>query len=512
MMGKQERQAPLFSYNVNLAKRIRQDHPLRRVDEAVDFSFVRAEVAGFYGWKGNESVDPEVIMKMMFLLFFDDVPSERKLMSIIPERLDYMWFLGYGLDDDIPNHSVLSKARRRWGCEVFENLFVRTVKQCVDAGLVDGSKLHFDGSLVDADASNDSVIEGPPELIAQLRAAFRGEEFKLDYRQESDDEDDDDSDGPPEKSYYQKKNESLVSSTDPDAAVVSKKGVPAKLRYKNHRSVDDAEGVITAMETTSGEVEENARLFALIEQSERNTGVSVRTAVADAQYGTVENFRECARRGIKSHMADLAETHKNTGRKTGIFDENDFVYVPEEDVYICPAGHFMKRRRHKKKRKAYEYALSAKFCNACELKSKCTKSKHGRSIKRHEDHELIEAARAESKSRAARRDRTRRKHFAEGAFADAKNNHGFKRARWRRLWRQRIQDLLIAVCQNIRILLSRTRPGPMAESQKAASRSKFGLYRDLPELFSDSSALKNALQSIGSGLVPEFLTGINDTV
>jgi hypothetical protein len=38
----------------------------------------------------------------------------------------------------------------------------------------------------------------------------------------------------------------------------------------------------------------------------------------------------------------------------------------------------------------------------------------------------------------------------EGSFADAATHHGFKRARWRRLWRQRIQDVLIATVQNLR--------------------------------------------------------------
>ena len=46
-------------------------------------------------------------------------------MDTLPERLNYLWFLGYGLDDDVPHHSVLSKAPRRWGCEVFEMLFSR---------------------------------------------------------------------------------------------------------------------------------------------------------------------------------------------------------------------------------------------------------------------------------------------------------------------------------------------------------------------------------------------------
>jgi IS5 family transposase len=64
----------------------------------------------------------------------DDIKSERELMRIIPERLDYLWFLGYGLDDEIPDHSVLSKARKRWGKEVFLSLFSRVVHQCVEAG------------------------------------------------------------------------------------------------------------------------------------------------------------------------------------------------------------------------------------------------------------------------------------------------------------------------------------------------------------------------------------------
>ena len=51
---------------------------------------------------------------------------------------------------------------------------------------------------------------------------------------------------------------------------------------------------------------------------------------------------------------------------------------------------------------------------------------------------------AESHSKAARRDRGRRQWLMEGSFADAANNHGVRRARWRRLWRERIQDFLIA--------------------------------------------------------------------
>src|SRR5438105_10079401 len=206
MMGEQKSEPELFNYAVNLEKRVRSNHPLRQVKAAVDFGFVREEVAQCYEKKCNESVAPEVILKMMFLLFFDDIKSERGLMEVIGERLDYLWFLDYGLDQKIPDHSVLSKARARWSKEVFESLFVRTVAQCVEAGLVDGSKLHVDASLVDADAAKESVIKGTPELITALKRAYRATESKL---EES---------STPET--YQAINDRMMSETDPQATLV----------------------------------------------------------------------------------------------------------------------------------------------------------------------------------------------------------------------------------------------------------------------------------------------------
>ena len=125
------------------------------------------------------SVDPEVILKLMFLLFWDDVRSERELMKVLAERLDYLWFIGYGLDDEIPDHSVLSKARARWGAEVVESLFLRSVRQCVDAGLVSSELLHMDGSLVEANASKDSVLKTDPEMVERLREVYGAQEAKL---------------------------------------------------------------------------------------------------------------------------------------------------------------------------------------------------------------------------------------------------------------------------------------------------------------------------------------------
>lgn len=478
MMGKQPQQEPkLFYYGLRLEDRIPADHLLRQIRTTLDFDFTYALVRKHYGVKGNVSVPPPVILKLMLLLFLYDVPAERELMRTLPYRLDWLWFLGYDLDSQVPDHSVLSKARSRWGVEVFETIFAKGVSQCVQAGLVNGRKIHMDGSLVDANASNNSICKGPEVLIERLRQELRGEIDKLD-EPEPDSPASSDAAGtdvspadeqrePPSptsaetvveaprsgtKKYYQPKNRGMVSTTDPDAAIVRKGAQGPRARYKHHRVVDDRCGVITAVETTSGDVEENARLMALVDQHEKNASCQVDTVVADKQYGTADNFRACQERGIASHMADLSVSQAQHPQKQGIFGIEQFTYDPQTDTYRCPAGQTLTRRKHKKQRQAYEYACPAAICRACSMRGQCTRAEGGvaRTIKRHYGQEAIDKAREHSHSRAAGRDRQRRKWRMEGSFADATTHHGLKRARWRRLWRQRIQDLLIATVQNLR--------------------------------------------------------------
>jgi transposase len=448
MMGSHQEQGALFSFQVNLEQRIRQDHPLRAVRKVVDFSFVRQEVARFYGVNGNESIDPEIIMKLMFLLFFDNIPSERALMDMLPERLDYLWFLGYGLDDKIPNHSVLSKARARWGAEVFEALFARTVVQCVQSGLVDGTKVHMDGSLVAANASVERITQGAPALVAALRETLSRESAKLDTTTAS----------PAAPN-------SRVNTTDPDASLVTRKGKGTGMRYKVHRAVDDAHGVITANITTPGHVSEDQQAMALLDEHEQTTGCKAQVLIADCQYGVVETYRQCAERDVTCHAADYST--KNLRKRKGGYPAKEFEYDEQTDTYRCPAGQTLKRRCYDPVRQRHTYYTDKGICAICPLRAQCTKAKNGapRQIKRYIDQPAIERYRRQAQSAAAKRDRRRRRYLMEGSFADAANNHGFGRARWRTLVRQRIQGALIAAIQNVRILLSRpVRPLRSAQS------------------------------------------------
>jgi len=427
MMGRLAKQTELWVEPVELGKRIPEDHLLRKIGKILDLRFVHREVSGFYGRNGHVSADPVVIMKLMLLLFLDDVRSERELMRVVPLRIDYLWFLGFGLEDAVPDHSVLSKARARWGSEVFARVFERTIGQCVKAGLVDGEKLHVDASLIRANASRNSVIKVVVE--AQME--------KLDEKREA-------------------ANTRHRSTSDPDSTVVRHRDGPAVPSYKNHRVVDDKAGVITATKTTTGAVDEGQELCGMVGAHEQNTAQRARVVVADCRYGNTANFIALAKRGVRTHMGDLRSRLRNA-RAEGIYPASDFPYDKTADTFLCPAKKLLHRHHFNSRRGYFEYRPKAGVCASCLLRSACTHDKAGRTIKRYENQELLDRARRQSHSLRGRLDRKRRQWLQERNFGEAAVDHGFKRARWRGLGRQRIQDNLIAAIQNLRILARRMR-------------------------------------------------------
>src|SRR5947209_13054920 len=90
-------------------------------------------------------------------MFFEGIRSERLLMRHAEDRLSVRWYLGYDLDEPLPDHSILTCIRTRYGVEVFLRFFEAIVDQCQQAGLVWGKELYVDATKVNANASMESV-------------------------------------------------------------------------------------------------------------------------------------------------------------------------------------------------------------------------------------------------------------------------------------------------------------------------------------------------------------------
>jgi transposase len=461
-MGHQSKvQNKLFYTAINLEQRVRKNHILRKVRRYIDFDFIYNEVKDKYGINGNESVAPPIILKMMLLLIFYNVRSERELALTIPERIDWLWFLDYDLDDEIPNHSVLSKARTRWGVEAFKAFFERIVWQCVQAGLVDGSKLFMDSSMVQADASNNSVVN-KESLKRYLNSSYQILESRLEEEQKASDSDQQSKSGAANRKY--------ISTTDPDASVTRRGKGKSKLKYQVHRGVDQKSEVITATEVTPGEVHESHRLESLVDNHEKNTEITVETVVADSKYGSIENYLACQDRDVKAHFSSLEQTQQGTGTKKGIFAKEAFTYNAETDIFTCPAGQTLKKRRFYKKRQHYEYVAAAGTCNSCQLKKQCTKAKSGRTLKRHVRQDDLDSMLKQAGSPESKKDIKTRQHLMERSFARG-TRYGYQRARWRRLWRVQIQEYLTAAIQNIMILLKDVKEPATALQMRVAAKA-----------------------------------------
>lgn len=425
----------------DLGARIPREHLLRQISETLDLSFVNQAVGDKYGAVGHEAIPPTRIMKLLLLLVLYNVSSERALFRDLPMRIDWLWFLGYDLSSSLPNHSVLSKARRRWGAEVFHQLFARTIEMCLRAGLIDGRDMLADSSLIDANASVDSLFRVAEQVAASTMARLEdadGEQFAGTAATEEDE-----STTPGEPKYR--------SKTDPDATGAKRRGeTRVRPRYQTHRAVDSDEGVITATTVGPGHENEANRLEELVEQHTEHTGQRVRTVTADSKYGTADNLEYCEVNQIDAYISPFRSNY--TRPKEGKFSECCFRYDPTDDCYICPAGQRLTRRNYRPDKDAYRYVAPRDVCVTCPVRAFCTTSRVARSIHRPLRIAILERASARMRTPAGREHRKRRRWMMEGSFAHSVR-FGYKRARARGLANMQIQDYLVAGVQNLLILL-----------------------------------------------------------
>jgi transposase len=119
MLGTKRRSfTPLIQ--VSLEDLVPADHFYRHLEKSLDLSFVRELVQQTYAGKGRHSIDPVVFFKLQLVMFFEDICSERLLMRHAPVRLSVKWYLGYDLDEPLPDHfsSALAEFERdlNWKC------------------------------------------------------------------------------------------------------------------------------------------------------------------------------------------------------------------------------------------------------------------------------------------------------------------------------------------------------------------------------------------------------------
>jgi transposase len=446
---------------VSLESAVPKSHFYRHLERTLDLAFVRDLAADCYASGGRPSIDPVVFFKLQLVMFFEGIRSERKLIEIASLNLAHRWYLGYNLDEPLPDHSSLSKIRTRLGLPVFRRFFAVIVEQCVTAGLVWGKELIFDATKVRANASMDSLRPVLRLVVDDHLAALAGaaipegasrwellEECRLDP------------DRPP-TSYYERKSDQRVSSTDPDAALMRPRGERACLGYHDHCVVDGGKArIILHALVTPGDVMENTPMLDQLRRVIFRWRIRPQRVIADTTYGTIDNIRALeGEEDIRAYVPLPDWEHK-----TAYYGPGQFRYDAGSDVYVCPEGTSLHPYRREPKAEKVEYRAEAAICNACPMKADCTPSNRGRQVHRSFHAPYLERVRGYHETEGYQKAMRKRKVWIEPLFGEAKQWHGMRQFRLRGLQKVNMEGLFIAAGQNLKRLLSATgwgrRPWP----------------------------------------------------
>jgi transposase len=467
---------------VSLEDLVPQDHFYRHLEAKLDLSFVRDWARELYAERGRPSIDPMVFFKLQLVMFFEGIRSERQLITTASLNLAHRWYLGYALDEDLPDHSSLTRIRQRLGADVFQRFFEKIVDLCQEAGLVWGCDLYFDATKVEANAgipslvprfyyearahvvdlfTDESAVDGVnpaepsnnlPEGVVRLPTEADAEEVptgndppwrlleerRLDPRR-------------PSHGGYRRTSDFRVSPTDPDASPMWDWGA-IRLGYHDHYVVDGGKRrIILAAFVTPADVMENQAMRDLLWRVCFRRKIWPHSVTGDAKYGTTENIVALEDAGIRAYMPLTDFAHR-----TDFYGQDDFVFDPERDEYRCPQGHPLRRYAVKRTEGVVAYRSEAAICNACPVKAQCTTSDHGRKVQRSFYIDYLDKVRGYHATEAYKKAIRKRQVWVEPLFAEAKEWHGLRRLRLRGLMNANIQGLLIAAGQNLKRFLAAT--------------------------------------------------------
>ena len=452
MMGYKVRNLKTFP-SFSLETLVPEDNFYRQVEKCIDLSFVRDLVCHLYSAFGRPSIDPVVLFKLQLIAFFEGIRSERLLMETVSLNLAHRWFIGYDLDEDVPDHSSLSKIRERYGMQIFQQFFEQVVELCVEAGLVWGEELSFDSTKVDANAAiNNLVDRTESEANQHLEELWVNDEesASIETLQDLVEKYNGARLTGLHKPSYKRVTDEKVSLTDPDAAPMrAQGGGSAVLGYRDHYIFDGGKArIILSALVSPASIMDNTPLLDLIDWTCSRWSLEPRIAVGDAKYGTVPNMVGLEKRGIKAYLptADLSKRNE-------YYSSDMFQYDAENDQYICPQKHFLPLWSRRKSEEKYVYRADAKGCDACPVKDECTGSKSGGHIFRSFHQEFIDKVKAYYETEAYKKAARKRGVWIEPLLGEAKDFHRLRRFILRGLHKVNIEGMMIAAGQNLKRLI-----------------------------------------------------------
>ncbi len=437
-----------------------QDHLLRIIDKAIDWSFIYDLVRDKYSPdQGRPSIDPVTLIKIPLIQYLYGIKSMRQTIKEIEVNVAFRWFLGLELYDKVPHFSTFGKnySRRFEGTDLFEQIFKHILEECYRFKLVDPTEVFVDATHVKARANNKKM----QRRIAQQEALFYEEMLRKEIASDraahgkkplKDKDDDDHSSG---SSGGNDKFEDYTddvpldgktikcSTTDPESGWF-RKGEHKHVFAYGIETACDKNGWILDFDVNPGN-EHDSRTFKGIYDKLENIGME--KCVVDAGYKTPAIAKLLLDDGVKPVFP-----YKRPMTKEGFFKKSEYVYDEYNDCYICPNNQVLKYSTTN--RDGYkEYKSCGHICEKCEFLGQCTASKnHVKVVTRHVWEEYMEACEDIRYTEGMRELYSHRKETIERIFGTAKENHGFRYTQMYGKVRMIMKVALTFACINLKKL------------------------------------------------------------
>lgn len=401
MLREMPKQQSMYSF---LYERISENHLLKRIDAAVDFSFVNDLLADSYSKNnGRPAKEPELMLKLLFLEYLYNL-SDVKVMEETSCNLAFLWFLGLNPEDPLPDASLLTKFRKYRLKEFsLDEVLTEIVRQCVENGLIKGSGITVDSTHIEAALSRkvpERILKYLAKRIFKAMSKDNGSVGKdvdthiPDYTQITD---------PMEarevmKSYLEQTiaacepyagertkraiaearevladekfmvQKGIRSLADKDARVGRKSKDSSFYGYKMEYMMTADERIITAVETRSGEYVDGARFTDLMD----------RTLNSKIQVGAVYGDKAYFRPSILTRIAEVgAQPYIPVSECAYRIDEALFSYNKDSDQWFCVMGNetISRRRRDTMRdgtpRSYLVYTFDKDLCASCPRRAEC---------------------------------------------------------------------------------------------------------------------------------------------
>jgi len=392
---------------------------LGQIAQLVDFRFIRQLAQPFFSEIGRPSIDAIVMVKMMLIGYLFGIASDRQLVDDCADRLSFRDFLGYNLDEQLPDHSTFTRWRQRLGQRFFDDMLHEIVRQCVAHGMKVSGARCVDATAVKAQAGKDGPVIRVPrgEQVDEFLDGFF--------------------DGNAQPAGPDDEGAMPVNTHDPDARAQAKPGQLYGFYYQTSFSSCPETGLICDVAVSGFERAETA-----VDHVDRDP-LEVVELCADSLYDSGAALAQLIARDVTPYVP--CKDHD----KPGQLSKEQFTYDAERDAYICPAGNVLEHSRYDALKREHFYTAKMTDCGRCPLKARCTRARRRTVTHKDDEWARLRTVRAGPRYEALMAARR----TAEHLNMLAKRDHGMRRARGLGLEAMTIQAALTAMAIDLKKLV-----------------------------------------------------------